>query len=234
MTIVITAEGMRKADKEAARSYGIPGIVLMERAGLACANEALTMINRRSGAVCVLCGPGNNGGDGFVAARHLILAGRQVTVGYFEGSKAASYETAANLRILKKIGVPVRRLTTALSENLIARVLDGSCLVVDALFGIGLSRPVEEPFATLIRKINASGKPVLSVDIPSGLNADTGKATGPCVRASRTVTFEIPKKGFFRAGARAWTGTVKVAEIGIPRPLLARFCQRRKITAAPR
>lgn len=202
---------MRALDRRAVVQYGIPSILLMENAGRAVAEEVRKLNPRR---VVLYCGSGNNGGDGFVAARHLTNQGVRCAAVYFH---AAAMKPAArlNFNILRKMEVPLlswERSTKAVRQ----KQLRAADALVDALFGTGLSRPVEEPYASAIAEMNGSRKPVVSVDIPSGMHADTGKPLGACVRAARTVTLALPKRAFRRPSSRAWTGRVVVADISLP------------------
>ncbi len=206
----VTARQMRALDQQATARFGIPALLLMENAGRAVADEVMTWRPRR---VLVICGGGNNGGDGFVAARQLTTRGVRCTVVYLQ--RPANPDPSLNFAILRKMRVPLAawgRLSSARWRAL----LRGADVVVDALFGTGLTRALGAPYTTVIEAINRAGRPVLSVDLPSGLSADTGRPLGVCVRATRTVTLGLPKRGFRRAGARAYTGTVVVADIALP------------------
>ena len=209
------AEAVR-LDQLAREEYGVPGIAMMENAGAAIAREALAMLRGKSGPVSILCGTGNNGGDGFVVARR--LAGQGISVQLFlacrrnqvrEGSDAFT-----NLRIAEKIGLPLTEIIGAKDVPIAAEVLKKSSLLVDALLGTGLAGRVREPYLSLIRAINESGVPVLAVDIPSGLDCDTGEVLGEAVRADVTVTMLLPKVGFTKPAAAAYLGRVVAADIG--------------------
>jgi len=211
---------VRALDRRAIEEYGIPSLLLMENAGRACAEEALRMAPDPGSAVLVVCGPGNNGGDGLVIARTLHNRARAVRV-VFVGARARLEEGGAdvrtNLRLWRGLGQDVE----VVEEPAAAAALDGPCaaagLVVDALFGTGLVRPVGEPWASAIRALNAASCPVLAVDLPSGLDADSGAELGVAVRADVTLSFVAAKPGFARARGPALCGRVEVAEIGIPR-----------------
>ena len=201
---------MQEMDRRAVEKFGIPSLLLMENAGRAVAEEVLKFKPQN---VLLFCGSGNNGGDGWVAARHLTNRGVICTVVYFEKPEKA--DPALNFAILKKMKVPLflwKRLAKNRRQALLQRA-DG---VVDAIFGIGISREIGEPYRTAIEEINCSGKPVVSVDIPSGMNADTGKPIGVCVRAQRTVTLARPKLAFKNRFSRAYTGKIIVADILMP------------------
>jgi NAD(P)H-hydrate epimerase len=174
--------------------------------------------------VVVCCGPGNNGGDGFVIARHLDLAGVRVRVLLFarpagprNGELAG--DAAVNFRILTRIGL-APEVWAEIDEEKLRQELAAADWVVDALFGSGLRGAVRAPLDRVIQAINASQKRVLAVDIPSGLDSDTGRPLGATVRASHTATVVAPKKGFLEPEAREWVGEVHVVDMGVPRRLL--------------
>ncbi len=216
-----TREQIRRLDRIAIEHYGIPGAILMENAGRACAEAAADMLGGAEGRrVLVVCGKGNNGGDGFVLARHLANRGARVEVlllARIADVLEADGESALNLRIARRMETPVRELADAEEAQGAIGEMEGCDLVVDALLGTGVSGEVREPFRSAIEAINAQQAPVLAVDVPSGLDCDTGEPLGVAVRADRTVTFAVAKAGFTRSGAEAYTGPVEVAEIGIPR-----------------
>lgn len=213
---------VQSLDKAAIEKIGIPSVVLMEHAGCAVAQEVLRFLARKHrSSVCVLCGLGNNAGDGFVAARHLLIKGVAVQVFLVGKASDLKADTALNCRIFRKLGGSVkkmRRITPAA-----VRDLTGCAVVVDALFGVGLNREIREPLRGIIEKMNALRKPVISVDVPSGLDATTGEILGICVKAARTVTFTCPKRGFFCKEGPKHTGKIIVVDIGIPRQLLKKI-----------
>ncbi|MEK7733086.1 MAG: NAD(P)H-hydrate epimerase [Planctomycetota bacterium] len=222
-----TREEMRALDRKAIEEYLIPGIILMENAGRNVAGEAMNMLRHVPGLpgarrVAVLCGKGNNGGDGYVIARHLHNNG--VSVKVFSVANISDIlkegDAAVNLRILFKMKIPVQELSDIAAIENLAKELRGYDVIIDALFGTGLSGEVREPFKTLINATNDSHKPIISVDIPSGLDANTGKVLGTAIKATKTVTFAVSKKGFYLNEGPAHTGEVIVTDISIPRELI--------------
>jgi NAD(P)H-hydrate epimerase len=212
----LTRDQVRNVDRLASETYGVPGIVLMENAGRGAAD--LLMRLGIFAPVIICCGKGSNGGDGYVIARHLDLRQISVKVLLFANPSELTGDAAINFQVLKHAGLPVQTLVdaTTLADRL-RHELQNCEWVVDALFGTGLSGPVRAPYDKVIEVINHSGRRVLAVDIPSGLDADTGRPLGPTVRAEHTATFVALKKGFANPAARGWTGQVHVLDIGAPR-----------------
>jgi NAD(P)H-hydrate epimerase len=206
---------VRAIDRRAIEEFGVPGVVLMENAGRGAAELLLSLgIN---GPVLICAGKGNNGGDGFVIARHLDNAGCPVRVLLFARPEDLTGDAAINYHIIARSHLLI---LTNPDDATVRSELADAIWIVDALFGTGLTGAVRSPFDKVITAINVSGKSVLAVDIPSGLDCDTGQPLGPCVRANHTVTFVAQKKGFAHAAAREWLGSVHVVGIGAPRILL--------------
>lgn len=217
----LTREEVRAIDRRAAEEFGLPTLVLMENAGRGAAEW---LAPRANGRVMILCGPGNNGGDGAVVARYLDLQSIPVMVVWFAGPDRLSPDAAAQHRILAAAGIDQEHWAGAISRPRLVDLLAKSDWIVDALFGTGLSRPIEGPLREVIEAVNASGRRVLALDVPSGLDADSGEPLGGvAVRASATVTFVASKAGFSRTEAFSYTGQVEVAGIGVPRRLLEEF-----------
>jgi ADP-dependent NAD(P)H-hydrate dehydratase / NAD(P)H-hydrate epimerase len=200
---LLTSEQMAAADRLAMRD-GVPGLVLMENAGRGVADEVARLFPD-AGTVAVLCGPGNNGGDGFVAARHLAERGYAVRLG-FDGDIGRLPPDAA----------VVARLWSGAVEPLSDALFADADVVVDALFGAGLARPIEGELAALIEALNASRLPVVAVDVPSGIDGTTGAIRGVAVRAVATVTFFRLKPGHLLLPGHEACGAVTVVDIGIP------------------
>jgi len=221
---IFSRQAARQVDRLAVERYAIPSIVLMENAALHLAEVALDLAHTEPARILVVCGPGNNGGDGLAAARHLHNAGTQVEIVLSGPEDASRGDAAINLTIAKRMGLRISCTTPGAPRaelDAAARRLKPE-LVVDALLGTGLDRPVAEPIATLIRAINAmaqAGTLVVAADLPSGLDCDTGEPLGVAVRATSTVTFVGLKPGFLRLGAQEYLGDVVVADIGAPKEL---------------
>jgi NAD(P)H-hydrate epimerase len=216
----LSRDQARALDRRAIDVLGIPGVVLMENAGRNIA-ELLGAQGAR-GPVVVCCGPGNNGGDGFVVARHLDNAGIPVRVLLFSAAEKLGGDALVNYRVLTGGGVPVETLTNP-DEAILRSRFAGADWIVDALFGSGQRGPLREPFDRVVQAMNDSGVRVMAVDLPSGLDCDTGKPQSPTVRARLTATIAAPKKGFAEAAAGEWIGTVFVVDMGVPRRLLQEF-----------
>jgi hydroxyethylthiazole kinase-like uncharacterized protein yjeF len=220
MKPVVTTAEMRALDRATIDDVGIPAVTLMETAGRAVADAALRMLGSERGHVAVVCGPGNNGGDGFVAARVLRDRGVDAVVYLAAPRDAVVGDARIHLEILERAGGIVRML--AMPEQLAeldARVIDAA-LVIDALFGVGLKRAVEGHLAEVVTMMLMAER-VLAVDIPSGLDADTGRTLGTAVIAERTVTMGALKIALCSAPGFARCGEVEVADIGIPAALIA-------------
>lgn len=208
MIELLTAEEMGRADR-LAMDGGVPGATLMENAGRAVAEEVARRYPDQE-TVVVLCGPGNNGGDGFVAARHLEQRGYKVRLGFDGDAARLPADAAAMAKRFLGRRVPLH-----------ANILAGADVVVDALFGAGLARPIEGQLAHLVDGVNDSGLAVIAVDVPSGVDGTTGEVRGTAIRAAATVTFFRLKPGHVLLPGRSLCGEVSVADIGIPDSVLA-------------
>jgi len=216
--VVMSRDEVRAIDNWAINTLGISGVVLMENAGRSCAELIKEKLgNVANPKVCIFCGTGNNGGDGYVIARHLLKDRYKVSVIIVGDSSKIKGDAKINLDILKRLGQPIERLDIQ-KDNIPSRVKDfasGADMLVDAIFGTGLSGQLSNEYRQLIENINAHGRPVLAVDIPSGLDCDTGQPLGAAVKAAYTVTFVAVKKGFTSANAAPYTGEIFVASIGV-------------------
>lgn len=205
---------MRELDRATIEDVGVPGVVLMDTAGRAVADAATRMLAHPGGRVLILCGPGNNGGDGFVAARLLADRGNEVTVVLLGRADTLRGDAAIQWRPLASF--PVRRIevSDAFPGGIVSDPMPD--LVIDAVFGTGLARPVEGPFAMAIRAANALPCRRLAVDLPTGVDSDRGRILGVAFQADRTVTFGMAKPAHYVHPGAACCGAVEVADIGIP------------------
>ena len=222
--MLLTAEDVREIDRRCAQEFGIPTLLLMESAGRAVATAAADMAASDL-AVAVVCGTGNNGGDGFVAARYLLNRGLPVQlflVGRLDKMRADS-AAAVNLAILRRMDVVTHHILDASEAPNLTAQLQRAVVIVDALLGIGLSTPMRPLQRAVVDAINAAKRPVVAVDIPSGLHADNGAPLPIAVKAHTTVTFVAPKKGLLTEKGRSFVGKIVVADIGVPRSLLKQF-----------
>jgi NAD(P)H-hydrate epimerase len=251
----ISRQQARHLDMQASGEFGLSTLVLMENAGRgaagwlaelagiilpqaggrlfaeSCSTEGPgSAVRRDMPGVVILCGSGNNGGDGGVVARHLDAWGFSVRVIWFAHGTDLHGDAATQWDILQKSRVDQQAWYDVYTDKsdqamiYFEQLITGADWVVDGLLGTGLSRPVEGALRMVIETINRSGTPVLSLDLPSGLDADTGQPLGVAVRARATATFVAPKRGFSVPGAREYTGKVAVIDIGLPRPLVGPFC----------
>ena len=226
-----TREQVRELDRRAMEECSLPGVVLMENAGRGAAEVAAEMLGVPAGSpalsvagksVVIFCGKGNNGGDGFVVGRHLHNRGAKVEFVLACAAEEIDPWTDAgiNLRIAQIMGLHLHIASAEDGRFEAAGLERAADLIVDALLGTGLTGDVREPYLSLIRLINAADKPVLAIDIPSGLDCDTGRILRAAVRATRTATFVLPKIGFTLAEGPAHVGQVTVVDIGVPKELV--------------
>ena len=215
----MSRQRVREFDAWAISEMGIPSVVLMENAGKNCASVIIDMLERIStDNVTIIAGTGNNGGDGFVIARHLYNASVKVRVVVLGDIDRIAGDARTNLVILEKMDIPV--ISIDLDESVCRRIKEltsDSGLLVDAIFGTGLSGACREPYPVIIQCINGLGIPVAAVDIPSGLDCDLGVPTDGvnAIKAQLTVTFVAMKEGFVVGCASEYTGKVLTASIGI-------------------
>ena len=215
---VMTKEQVRAVDSWAINTLGVPGVVLMENAGRSCAELIKEKLKDVAAPkVCIFCGTGNNGGDGYVIARHLLNSGFEVVVVICGNREKVKGDAKINLDILERLGRPIEQLNLR-DGDVPAQVKSfaaGADMIVDGLFGTGLSGQLSDEYKQLIDSINACDCPILAVDIPSGLDCDSGQPFGAAVRANYTVTFVAVKKGFTSEEAAKYTGEIFVASIGV-------------------
>jgi NAD(P)H-hydrate epimerase len=220
----LTAEEMADADRVCIEKYRISVVALMENAGWAVSRLARQMLGGtvQGKKLACMAGKGNNGGDGLVAARCLHNWGADVRVVLSEGRKELRDMPAAQLAVVDKLGVRVAGPEGSFED---------AELLVDALLGYGAKGNPREPAATMIRRANASGIPILAVDIPSGLDATSGAVGDPCIQAKATVTFALPKTGFLERSARKVVGELYVADISMPEAIYRKYSQEKAIFA---
>lgn len=190
------------------------GAMLMENAGRGIADVLCGL--GITGPVTIVCGRGNNGGDGYVIARHLDLRGYYVRVVLLDDPGTFRGDAVLNYRVLEKSDVPIERADKiSLDER-----LRGASWIVDAILGTGAQGEPREPYASAIDRLNASGVPILAVDVPSGLDCDTGEPAKHTIRAQQTCTFVAAKPGFLRPAAQPYVGRLHIVDIGAPRKLI--------------
>lgn len=219
MPLTLTRNQVREVDRIAIAEYGVSGLVLMENAGRGTADVLSTLIGGPAavkGPVIIVCGKGNNGGDGFVIARHLDLRGYPVKVVLLCDPAQLRGDAQTNYAILTKLGVPI--ISDSAAANLSAH-FDGAAYLVDAVLGTGATGEPKFPFDVAIDAMNSSGIPILAVDLPSGLDCDTGVPAAHTIRAAHTCTFVAAKCGLLAASAAPYVGQIHVCDIGVPQHL---------------
>ena len=216
--VYVTSDEMRRIDDTTVREFQVDVLMLMENAGRATATLAKQMLQGRiiGKRVACLVGGGNNGGDGMVAARHLANWGVNVEMIVGTIKDRMKNVPLGQFHILEKMGIPI------LSTHYVLRDYD---LLIDGLIGYGLEGNPRDRIATIIKDANASGRPILALDVPSGMNATTGKNYDPCIKATATLTLALPKTGFLAPGASPYVGALYLADISIPRNVYQRFEQ---------
>jgi len=216
--LVLTRDQVRRIDALAVEEYHMPSVVLMENAG----RNAAQIINRQYAdlaekRVVIFCGPGNNGGDGFCVARHLHNAGWDVRVILAVPEQNLKGDALTNYKIIRETTICVEPPTSA------RRALDWSGIIVDGLLGTGFTGQVRKPLDQLIDQINASGKPIVAVDVPSGLDCQSGQPADSTIRAAMTVSFVAVKSAMTGRQAMRYVGRVITADIGVPIELVRRI-----------
>lgn len=219
---ILSAEAMREVDRAAIEELGLPGLVLMENAAIGVA-DAIGEVYAEAESAAIFCGPGNNGGDGLAVARHLAARGYAVEVFLVNGRPgplSLRGDAGTQLAVCRKLELPIRDVGP---EDDLAPVIAAArdCdLVVDALFGTGLARPLEGVYAALVEALNELPLPRVAVDLPSGLNGSRADVFGPCVRADLTVTFAAPKRAHVFPPAAEAVGELIVTDLGFPPELV--------------
>ena len=217
---IVTSDEMRRLDREAVDTYGIPVLLLMEQAGMGVVREMERRFGDLAGrSIVIAAGKGHNGGDGLVAARHLLQRGAHVRVFLAFPAPAMQGEAKTQAEIVRRLGGSILD-PSAFDRAAFRSALDDADLAIDALVGTGLSSPLSGFLAELVGDLNAARAPVVAVDLPSGISADTGDVLGAAVRAELTVTFALPKRGHFLPPGSEHTGELRVVDIGIPKRAL--------------
>lgn len=216
--LVLNRAQSRQVDRLAIERYGMSGLILMENAGRGLADtlEKLGI----AGPVVICCGKGNNAGDGFVLARHLDLRGHRANVLLWGNPAELAGDAGTNFEIMRKAGIPLEIFGSDPALERATAAMADAAWIVDSLLGTGAKGEPRPPLDAVIRAINAAAAPKLAVDLPSGLDCDTGVAARQTIRAAHTCTFAAAKPGFFVPGAEQYTGELHVLDIGAPRRLL--------------
>ena len=226
--IHVTAEEMRRIDGIAIEEFKMPSILLMENAGRGVADVVLRMSKeKKNSKVAIFCGKGNNGGDGLVAARHLVNNGIGVDVYLLAKKSELKNDPLVNFNILTKLTKSIKSICDLKSFNKIKEDLKNTDIIIDAMFGTGLASIISEPHRSIIKYLNKLNIPIVSIDVPSGLDATEGKVLGAAVRADKTATLCLPKKGFLKNEGLRHTGEVVVCDISIPRPAINKVVKMR-------
>jgi len=224
--ILLTRDQVRLVDQLAVSEYLIPSIVLMENAGRNAADWIAAGFADTKQAT-ILCGSGNNGGDGFVIARHLANVGWSVRIGLLGDSAKLRGDARINHDIAAAMRIPMTTITSDTDAENFAASLTPQTIVVDALLGTGFAGAVREPMAELIRRVNETDNSgVVAIDVPSGLDCDTGQVENVAIRANATVTFVAAKPGLILPSAAEHVGTLVVRDIGAPPTLIDRVRQK--------
>ncbi len=230
---IVTADEMKALDRAAIEDYGISGLVLMENAG----RQTVEVIRRvlgevRGRVITIFIGKGNNGGDGLVIARHLLNMGAEVKVLSIVNTGEISGDAAINLDIWRKMDQKVYSVHQGDGINIVKLAIMNTDLIVDAIYGTGFRGKMWEKVGRVIDVLNNSGKPIVAVDVPSGLEAATGRVRGPCIRARHTVTFGLPKVGLFLEPGADYAGEITVADISLPGVLVEKEAPHRYLITA--
>lgn len=220
-TPLLSREAVRAVDRCAIDEYQIPGMVLMENAGRGC-TDILCRCGI-DGPVVICCGTGNNAGDGLVIARHLDLRGYAVRLLFWSDPVELAGDAGLNYQIARHAGLPMHTFAPPYDECVLSDRIQDADWIVDALLGTGARGEPRPPLDTIIDQLNAHPAKKLAVDVPSGLDCDTGAAATHCFRADHTGTFIAAKTGLVAPKARSWVGQLHVLDIGLPRQLLDHF-----------
>ncbi|WP_053955313.1 NAD(P)H-hydrate dehydratase [Inediibacterium massiliense] len=217
---VVRGDEMKKLDRMAMDEFLIPSMILMENAGIAVCEEILKNIKENE-EIVIVCGVGNNGGDGFVVARHLFHRGIPTKVCIIGAVEKFSQDAKMNYHILQKLNIPIHIIQKDLKK--FVNILEKSHMIIDAIFGTGLSREIDCFTKKVIQTMNDLKKKVVSIDIPSGIGANDGKIYGEAIRANQTIVLELPKIGNLLYPGAEYTGELKIKKIGIPKDTFSKI-----------
>ncbi|MFT7670844.1 MAG: hydroxyethylthiazole kinase-like uncharacterized protein yjeF [Planctomycetota bacterium] len=230
MLPILSRAQVRELDRIAIEEFGIPSVVLMEYAGRAATDQILQLYREADSGplhVAILCGAGNNGGDGYVVARHLHEAGWKVTVLETADPERLSPDAAVNRRITQALGLSHLAVLDGAALELVSRTLEPAQILIDALLGTGFQGRLREPSAGILRAaqdaIGAWNSSVIALDVPSGFDVDSGQAAPETLRAEHTLTFGADKLAYQDPESSAWTGEVSVLPIGAPQAVYDRI-----------
>jgi NAD(P)H-hydrate epimerase len=219
-TTALTREQSQRVDQIAQDDFGLSGLVLMENAGRGVA-DVLCNLGIAAGPVMICCGKGNNAGDGFVIARHLDLRGHRARVLLWTEPRKLTGDAAVNFRILERTAVPIEVYGPTHDPVRLRKHLEGASWIVDALLGTGARGEPRPPIDAVIDQLNAAAAPILAVDLPSGLDCDSGLPARHAIRAAETCTFVAAKTGFLAPEAVPYLGRLHVLDIGVPSVLVS-------------
>lgn len=223
----LSREDVRSVDRRTIEEFGLPGIALMENAGRGVFE--LLMILKATGPVKICAGKGNNGGDGFVIARHLHNAGIPVQIYLLTTPDQLQGDAEINYQVAHRMGIPIHADPDLSQPETFHEFLTGADWIVDALLGTGVQGAIRPPFTRAIQIINDAAGKMLAIDLPSGLDCDTGQPLGDCVIASNTATFVAEKPGFALPESKQYTGTVHVIDIGVPRQIVTELLKKQSL-----
>ena len=221
--LVLTRSEVRAIDEAAVRELRIPGLLLMENAAHAVTS---VLVAKATHQIVIICGPGNNGGDGLAAARQLAATGRRPRVFLETAGRTLSDDARANLEFLERSKTAVQKMDSDADPAELLAEFTANDWIVDCLLGTGVSAALREPFGRWVHAINASAAHVLAVDVPTGMNCDDGSVGNVAVSADKTVTFVGVKSGFQTPTGRDFTGNVTVSPIGLPMPWIRSWLHR--------
>ncbi|NEZ46712.1 NAD(P)H-hydrate dehydratase [Clostridium niameyense] len=222
---IASCETMKDIDNYCINNLGIKGVILMENAAL----KVIKNVSLDKNSFTIVCAKGNNGGDGFAVARHLYILGKKIEVFFIGSDENMSDDCKINYKILKNLNIKVNRVKNIEDLSIMKDSIENSEVTIDAIFGTGLKRDVRGIYDSTISIINENSRYTLSIDVPSGMDSDTGKVRGNCIKAKKTVTFQLYKKGFLNYDIDDYIGDIIIEDIGIPNEVVDKFCNNESI-----